>query len=172
MKELAALVEKDNGTVSRWLRRPDWPFPRKAPWKPAVVPEILRWVADNLRPPTIDIEPGKPKGGRLTELREEKLTEEIRKLRAQANTFETAYARECGKLLDAPVVEQEWAGIGAVVRSGFQNLSSQLVPLALSHGMPNEAAPTFAQQVEEIVGGVLKRLSGVGDNDEGGKGEV
>lgn len=168
IRELAKLVEKDTGTVSRWLKRPDWTFDRKGPWKPEIVPEILRWVANNLRAPTIDHDPGKPKGGRLTELREEKLTEEIRKLRAQANTFEAAYARECGKLLDAPAVEQEWASIGSVVRNDFQNLSSQLVPLALNHGMPNEAAATFGQQVEEVVLGILKRLSGVAQGEANG----
>jgi hypothetical protein len=168
LEALAALVERDISTVSRWTKRPDWTFPRKAPWSPVMVPQILRWVADVLLPPTI--EHGKPSDGggagdEMKELRKKKLREETRKLHAQADQAETQLARERGKLLDADSVEQEWASIGSVVRNDFQNLSSQIVPLALNHGMPNESAATFGQEVEAAVGGILKRLSGKGDTD-------
>jgi hypothetical protein len=161
LEALAVLVERDISTVSRWTKRPDWTFPRKAPWTPVMVPQILRWVADVLLPPTVDHGDGKGVAGdELKELRKEKLRKEIRKLHAQADQAETQLARERGKLLDAASVEQEWASIGSVVRNDFQNLSSQLVPLALNHGMPNEAAAVFGQEVEAAVGGILKRLSG------------
>lgn len=111
----------------------------------------------------------------LPELKKEKLRKEIRKLHAQADAAETALAKELGKLLDAEIVERRWASIGAVVRNGFQNLSSQLVPLALSHGMPNQAAPQFQEQVDAAVAAILRRLSsndGETKNDSGGGEEV
>jgi phage terminase Nu1 subunit (DNA packaging protein) len=166
-------VDRDKSNVSRWLKRPDWPFSRTGPWQRSEVPEILRWIADSLiSRESVDDEDGDDD---YTELKKEKLRKEIRKLHAQADAAETALAKERGKLLDAADVERKWASIGAVVRNAFQNLSSQLVPLALGHGMPNEAAPQFQEQVDAAVGSILRHLSdddGESENTEGGGEEV
>jgi hypothetical protein len=165
--ELSGLVERDPGTVSRWTKRDDWPFAKKAPWSRGDVPKILRWVADTLER---DTRPDRGEGDDESAddtkaLRKQKLREEVRKLRANADQAETALAKERGSLIDAGEVEQKWAATAVVVRNGFTNLASQLVPLALGHGMPAEAAAAFGQQVNEAVNGVLRHLS-KGDSEE------
>lgn len=163
LKELAALTDRDLSTVSRWPKRDDWPF-GPLPLKRSLVPKVLTYAAD-LREKQGNAKPGS--GDEETKaLRKEKLREEVRKLRANADQAETALARERGVLVEAAAVESEWAGVGVVVRNGFQNLASQLVPLALTHGMPQEAAATFQQQIEEAVAGVLRHLSRDGKTDD------
>lgn len=160
LAELAGLVERDKGTVSRWLQREDWPFGR-GPWERASVPKILRWVADNLiaREPIDGSDERSQRADRIKQLREKKLEQEARRINAHAATLETALARERGELMEAAEVEREWASIGAAVRNGFQALASQLVPLALAHGMPNSAAAIFNQQITDAVAAILRRLS-------------
>lgn len=165
LAELAELVQRDPGTVSRWAKRADWPFAKKSPWSRSDVPKILRWVADTLERDT------RPAGDEAADetktLRKQKLREEVRKLRANADQAETALAKERGKLLDADEVEAEFAAISVAIRNGFTNLSSQLVPLAMGHGMPNEAAAEFGRQTEAAINGVLRHLSRGGrDEDE------
>lgn len=149
------------------MKRTDWPFPRQFPIGRTLVPKILRWVADTLiaRESTAREQPGDPPD-EVKELRKQKLRNEVRKLLAAAETAETALARERGRLVEAAEVEREWAGLGVVMRNAFQNLGAQLVPLALTQGMPHEAAPTFQQQIEEVVTGILRRLSSGGDGPE------
>lgn len=173
--ELATLVDRDKSNVSRWLKRPDWPFSRTGPWQRDEVPSILRWVAGTLISREMGDEDDESDGDELVALKKEKLRKEIRKLNAQADAAETALAKELGKLLDASEVERKWASIGSVVRNGFQNLASQIVPLALSHGMPSEAAPHFQDQVEAAVNAILRRLStndSEDENHQGGREEV
>jgi hypothetical protein len=189
LAELAALVERDKGTVSRWLQRPDWPFAKRPPFERTLVPKILRWVAEFLAPardPDLPAKPGQqPAAGgrdaaraRHLQLREQKLQEEVRRVTAQAATLETALARERGELVEAAEVEREWAGIGATVRNAFQALPSQLVPLALAHGMPHAAAPLFQEQAAAAIAAILRRLStdeaegrGADDDDAGDDGQ-
>ncbi len=99
----------------------------------------------------------------LPALRKDKLRKEIRKLHAQADAAETALARERGLLVDAAEVQQRWTAIAIVMRNAFQNLGAQLVPLALTHGMPHEAAAQFQEQTDGAVAGILRRLSGGGE---------
>lgn len=165
MSELADLVGRDVSQISRWLRRDDWPF-GGPPWNRGTVPKVLRWVADVLERQAPAGDSDGDGADDTTALRKDKLRQEIRKLRANADQAETALARERGKLMDAGAVEGEWTSIGVVVRNAFQNLGSQLVPLALSHGMPNEAAAVYGQQVDETVGGILRHLSRDGTEDD------
>lgn len=155
--EFSKALDVPKSSVSRWLRRIDWPFPRRAPWSKKIVPEVLRWAADTL-------EKGRPakdasKATTTQQLRDEKLKQEIRKLRANADQAETALARERGELLLAADVEREWVSVGVVVRNALENLPSQAVPLALTHGMPHESAGKFQSQVEELIAGILRHLS-------------
>jgi len=42
LRDLARQVGKSVSTVSGWLKRPDWPFPRRPPWEVAKVREWAR----------------------------------------------------------------------------------------------------------------------------------
>jgi phage terminase Nu1 subunit (DNA packaging protein) len=172
LREFAEALGVPLTTLSGWTKHPLWKWDRKAPWPAAAVPDVLRWAADTL-------EKGRPardpdKITKTQELRDEKLRQEIRKLRANAEQAETALARERGALLDAADVEREWASIGVVVRNAIENLPSQVLPLALTHGMPQEASGRFQAQVEELVSGVLRHLSGDpgSEDDEAGEDAV
>jgi hypothetical protein len=154
--DLARLVGRERSTVTRWLQRDDWPFPKRPPWQRSLVPKIMRWIADTL---IVRESSGVQGNEELTALKKQKLEEEIRKLSTQADASEAALARERGTLMDADDVEAEWANVCAMIRRGFQNLASQLVPLALTHGMPHEAAPEFQQQAEAIVAAILQVMS-------------
>lgn len=156
--ELAGLVGRDASQISRWTKRDDWPFARKSPWPKADVPKILNWIADTL-------ERGRPakekqgETGGTTELRKQKLQQEIRKLRAQADQAETALARERGNLHDADECERQRVSDALKVANAVQLLPSQLLPLALSQGMPHEASATFQEQATELCTAVLRQLS-------------
>lgn len=177
MKALAELVGRDRGQVSRWTKREDWPFSPRAPWVRADVPKIIRWVADTLERTGGAKEADDAVGGEadpdsIAALKKQKLREEIRRLaedirglRARANAAETELDRVRGRLMDADQVARDFAAAGVNVRNGLQNLPSQVVPLALGHGMPGDAAQEFQGQVEELVTAILKRLSG--DEGEG-----
>jgi hypothetical protein len=145
------------------MRRNDWTFGRP-PWPPETVALILQWVALVLAPEDVaqpdDEGPSLRSVSELSALKEEKLRREIRKITAAAELLITQLARERGKLLDAAEVEREWTLVGIRIRNAFANLPSQLLPLALTHGMPHEAAAAFEQQTTEIVRGILRVLSG------------
>lgn len=47
VRELARLIHRNPGTVSRWLRRPDWPFARTPPWNAV---KVLIWANATLAP--------------------------------------------------------------------------------------------------------------------------
>lgn len=122
---------------------------------------MLRWAADKLERTGQTSKAGRPT---ITDpdsersLRRQKLEQEVRKLRAQADQAETALAKERGRLLDASAVAQEWSSVGVVVRNSLENLPSQIVPLALTHGIPHEVADQFRGQIEGLLSGVLRHL--------------
>lgn len=125
------------------------------------MPEVLRWAADNLERgrPELEKQPSATAGKNTKELRDEKLRQEIRKLRAQADHEETALQKERCELLDANEVERAWAEVGVIIRNEFENLPSQFVPLALTNGMPHENAGKLQSQVEQCVTDKLRHLS-------------
>lgn len=157
LEELASAVDRNKGTVSRWTKRPDWPVSRQAPWPRSDVPKILAWVETALEKETTGGQ--REKDGDLKALKVEKLREEIGKIRAQRQQAETTLAKERGELIDARDVEAEWTSITANIRNGFDNLSSQIVPMALSAGMPHQASAQFQEQVGAAIASILKRLS-------------
>lgn len=168
--EFAAALDVPRATLSRWIQRSDWRFSKRAPWPKKIVPDVLRWAADTLEKGRPATDPAKLKT--TQQLRDEKLREEIRKLRANADQAETALARERGELLLASDVEREWVSVGVVVRNALENLPSQAVPLALTHGMPHEVAGKFQAQIEELVAGILRHLSRDGESEESPAKEV
>lgn len=98
-------------------------------------------------------------------LKKEKLRQEVRKLRAQADTEEAARDKLRGLLLDAEDVKREWVSIGVRIRNDFQNLPAQIVPRALTHGLPHNAAGTLQREIEAMVASALRKLS-ADDADE------
>jgi hypothetical protein len=167
LAEFAEAANTPLSTVSGWIRNAKWRWKKRAPWPADIVPEVLRWAAEELVR-------GRPEGTAPVDgedeskaLRKQKLRNEVRKLLASAETAETALARVRGQLVDADEVEREWAGIGVLIRNAMQNIAPQLVPLALSHGMPNGAAAVFRQQIEDIITSIQRRLSSDGPEDDG-----
>ncbi len=187
LDELAKIVGRNKGTVSRWLKRTDWTFGRW-PWPRRLVPDILRWAAAHLRDRS-DVAPAgeaaaeegggqaggdggdgspagaRPAAGTIYELKQRKLAAEVRKLEAQADQAQTSMAKERGDLLDADDVEMRWARVGATIRSGFENLASEVVGHALTRGMPQASAVAFHRQVDAAVDRVLQKLSEDDDGD-------
>ncbi len=138
------------------------------------MPKILEWAEHELEKEANGGQKG-VKDVDLSALRIEKLQEEIGKIRANRRQAETALARERGSLVDAANVETDWAGVGAWINNAFANLPSQLVPLALNHGMPHQAAAMFQEQMAAAVTAILRKLS-IGspatEDDEDGPAEV
>jgi hypothetical protein len=153
----AEALQTPISTVSGWTKDARWQWAKKGPWPAACVPDVLRWAADTL-------EKGRPAkdpatASKTAGLREEKLRQEIRKLRAHADQAETALAKERGALHDADACEEEAVRRAALFRNGVQNLPLQVVSMALSHGLPHEAAPVFQKQIEELTNGCLRYLA-------------
>lgn len=160
-RELAATVGRSHTAIQKWLKRDDFPFSRSGPWQADEVPALLRWAADNLKSGGQDEKGTFPRGGGVTkDLRDEKLRQEIRKLRAQADQAETELERERGKLHDADACEEEQVRAFSLVRTAMQNLPAQLVSQAISDGLPHAAAPGFQRKAEEMIKGCLRHLAG------------
>jgi Xaa-Pro aminopeptidase len=160
LKAFSEACDRPLTTVAGWTKHAAWKWGRKAPWSSAIVPDVLRWAADEL-------EKGRPKAptdpGTIADLRRQKLEQEIRKLRAHADQAETALARERADLHDADACEEEAVRRATLYRNAVQNIPTQVVSLALSHGMPHEAAPGFQKQIEELVNGSLRYTAASAD---------
>jgi hypothetical protein len=168
-RDLAKAADVSHTAVNRWVKHPEWPFSRKPPWKRSDLPAILRWAADILRPAAAD----DGSSDEMKALRKEKLRQEIRKLMANANQAETSLAKERGYLHDADACEEEAVRRASLYRNAVQNLPAQVVSIALSNGMPHEAAPAFQKNVEQLVSACLKFTAASmsespTDDDEGG----
>lgn len=161
LKEFAAALDTPISTLSGWTKHELWRWPRRAPWPHEIVPDVLRWAAD-------DLERGRPAKDPSTltgtqKLRDEKLRQEIRKLRANADQAETALARERGALHDAAECEEESVRRATLYRNAIQNVPTQVVSVALASGLPHEAAPHFQKQVEELLNGCLRHTAAAAD---------
>jgi hypothetical protein len=157
----AAALDTPISTVSGWTKHALWKWPRKAPWPREIVPDVLRWAASELEKGRPAKDPTLLTG--TQKLRDEKLRQEIRKLRANADQAETALAKERGALHDADECEVEAVRRANLYRNGAQNIPIQAVSIALAHGMPHEAAPAFQKQLEELVNGCLRYTAAAGD---------
>jgi hypothetical protein len=158
LAEFAAALDTPLSTVSGWTKHALWKWNKKAPWAREIIPDVLNWAADELergRPSTqTEADVSTTKG-----LRDEKLRQEIRKLRANADQAVTALMRERGNLHDADECEEERTRMASLIRNAFQNVAPQAVVAALSAGMPHDAAPTFQKQIDELVNGCLRYLA-------------
>jgi len=160
----AAALKTPITTVSGWTRHADWKWRKKAPWSDEIVPEVLRWAADTLEKGRPSKQADSKSDDEIKALREQKLRQEIRKLRAHADQAETALAKERGDLHDAAACEEEAVRRATLYRNGIQNIPSQIVSLALSNGLPHEAAPRFQGQIEELVNGCLRFTAAAGNS--------
>ena len=52
--------------------------------------------------------------------------------------------------------------VGIVIRNALENIPAQIVPLALSHGMPHGSASALHGQLEELIQAILRHLSDAG----------
>lgn len=161
LAEFATALDAPISTVSGWTKHALWQWPKRAPWPRQIVPDVLRWAASEL-------EKGRPAKDPATltgtqKLRDEKLRQEIRKLRANADQAETALAKERGALHDADQCEEEAVRRATLYRNALQNIPMQVVSVALASGMPHEGAPTFQKQIEELVNGCLRYTAASGD---------
>jgi Xaa-Pro aminopeptidase len=164
LKELSAALKEPLTTVAGWTKHPLWQWSRKAPWQRTDAPAMLLWAADTLERGRPLKEKADPKtASEIAKLREQKLREEIRKLRAHADQAETALSKERGALHDADACEEEAVHRATLYRNGVQNLPSQVVSLALAGGMPHESAPQFQKQIEELVNGCLRYTAASAD---------
>lgn len=158
---LSKLTERTRKQIYEWLKRPDWPFARVPPWPDTKKSAILKWVANTLGHGS-QREKAAKASGEIGKLKDEKLQADIRRVGLVADLAQVELDKAKGKLLDATEVEANMVGMAVMVRNALQNLPSQLVPVALSQGMPNEAAAEFQQQVDALVCGVLRQLAASG----------
>lgn len=160
LTEFAKALDTPDSTVSGWTKHSAWRWNRKGPWQRSILPEVLNWAADELERGRPSLARTDPEGVETTKgLRDEKLRQEIRKLRAHADQAVTALAKERGALHDAAQCEEEWVRMASLIRNAFQNVAPQAVVAALSAGMPHEAAPGFQKQIDELVNGCLRYLA-------------
>lgn len=143
-KELAQLVKRDAGTITRWRARDDWPF-GGPPWRWSALPQIEQWIATHLRAH----QKNDP------ELQKAKTREQMRKLRADADTAEAALARGRGDLHDSMECATETARRNQLYRNGVADLPDKVVALAVAAGLPSEAAEALKDQVWAALDGCL-----------------
>jgi hypothetical protein len=152
-RELADAVGRDESQISRYRRHDNWPF-GGPPWKSSIVPDVQRWIADELR-----AEADKPGTSEAGSLRRAKLRAEIRKLEAQAAAAELELARERGAVIDAVSVRQEWSACGQAIRAGLQSMPAALAAVALRLGLPNPQIAEFQRETTSLIDGALQALS-------------
>jgi hypothetical protein len=154
--EVGEIIDQNEKTVRRWVAE-GCPHDRTEAGHILLdEAEVFAWCRANGK----TFRRGRPKAATAGNVDSAKL----RKENALATKYEIAVSRELRQLIPAAEIDREWVNIAAVVRNGFQSLASQIVPLALTHGMPHESAGVFQQQVEEAVNGILRHLS---RDDEG-----
>jgi hypothetical protein len=137
--ELAELLGRDPSQVSRYLRDPRWPFPKRGPWHRKIVPDMLRWVADELDQKVAAVGPEDDPDETKT-LRKEKLRQEVRKLRAQAEAAEVALARERGDLMTLDDARAAIAPTIALQKAAWADLPKTMPPRLQGLTAPEQEA--------------------------------
>jgi hypothetical protein len=137
--ELAELLGRDPSQVSRYLRDPRWPFPKRGPWHRKIVPDMLRWVADELDQKVAAVGPEDDPDETKT-LRKEKLRQEVRKLRAQADAAEVSLARERGDLMTLDDAKAVFGPVVAMQRAAWADLEKSMPPRLQGLDAPEQGA--------------------------------
>lgn len=127
---LAAALDVRRPTVTRLMRRDDWPVGKSPPWTAQDVAVIQRWRADALREDRAHQEHQPVADPAVKALRQRKLEQEIRKLQAQADGAELALSKERGELVPRLEVEDAFVARITMVRESLQRLVRSL-PIAL-----------------------------------------
>jgi hypothetical protein len=97
--------------------------------------------------------------GDLAGLRLERLKQEVRRLNAQATFAEAELSRIRSALHDHDACDAEWWSARQRVADALHPLASQVVAVAVTHGLPREAATTLRQQAGELIERVLLILA-------------
>ena len=113
------------GGLSQLRRRDDCPIAGNPPWTSPDVASVLRWREENLKADAAKLDHHTADAG-TKGLRKKKLEQEIRKIRAQADSAELTVHREKGKLLDADDVEAGIIERIHAIRSAMQSAGSRL----------------------------------------------
>jgi hypothetical protein len=91
-------IQRDKSRLSRWIADDRWTF-GDAPWPAARLPDIIRWIGENLDDDDTSTNP------ELLALRKAKLVEETRRLAALASSAELELAEQRGELMPRAEVE-------------------------------------------------------------------
>jgi hypothetical protein len=90
----------------------------------------------------------------------------LRKENALARRYEIMADKEDGLLVPRQEVDEEWGRIAVRIRTAFENLASEIIPVLLQNGLPQGAAPDVQQIISEKIAGVLRVLSSADEEDE------
>jgi phage terminase Nu1 subunit (DNA packaging protein) len=152
LHELAGALGIPTSTVGRWVRHDDWKWARRGPWDSRIVREVLAWAEERLQR-------GRPEGTlRNSELRREKLIEEIRRTRAMADTEEISLTKYRGGLVDAGEVARGWAEVKTIITGIAEGIPAQIAPMAMACGMPTENEAKFLEGMKRNIAHVLAHL--------------
>lgn len=159
---LAASIGRSKQAVSKWTKREDWPFSRKPPWDRSALPKIRHWAQYNLKQDGTPAPASEPLDSLETPAPTDRQDERAAKLKVldeRGRILELQRKREEGQLLAVEDVRNEWSSICALIRTGIQNLTPQLLPMALSLGMPRDAAGDFRERCDALINSTLRLLS-------------
>jgi hypothetical protein len=144
VRELAGLIGRSHSTVSKWLRRPDWPFARTPPWNAV---KVLAWAKANLAPnPAAGMPqpPAYPQEGELVNRVQAQAKAQL--LGNRALLLRQRYDYLAGKLHDVERCQQRRLRQIHAVRIALLDLP--------------RLAPPFERELAERIDVILKRFAG------------
>jgi hypothetical protein len=150
VRELASLIGRSPGTVSRWLRRLDWPFARTPPWNAA---KVLAWANVMLAPnPAAQAQPVDSTGEDAATARLERQAR-AQVYAARAMLARQTYENRSAKLHDAEACRQRRQR----QKEAIQNALQEIVHLAPALvGQPKEE---IERRLTECTNGILDRFA-------------
>lgn len=135
VRQLAKELGRSNPTVLSYVKRQDWPFARKGPWKRSDLPKMRRWMAQTLAPdlanPDNVLEPDPVADLRLSPERLAK----VRLLITRQAKLELERAILAGDFLDKAEERRRDLEKIQVVKSALQGLSRRLPPLLVGRSV-------------------------------------
>lgn len=150
VRELASLIGRSPGTVSRWLRRLDWPFARTPPWNAA---KVLTWANAMLAPnPAGQAQPPDPTAEDAATARLERQAR-AQVYAARAMLARQTYERRSAKLHDASACRQRHLRQNEAVRGALQEV------LQLARTLVGQPADEIERRLTTCVNGILNRFA-------------
>jgi phage terminase Nu1 subunit (DNA packaging protein) len=149
------------GTLSRLLRQDGFPVRNAPPWTADDVATVQRWRLEELQEnrAALAAEADEGEGEESSKaLKRRKLTQDIRKVSAQADAAELVVARERGAVLDAADVERTWAGEVERYKADLLQL-----PTALAIKCAGHSEPDIQRTIEAAVKDLCRKWQGDGN---------